>query len=141
MSPATPIVLVVDDDISVHESLEALVRFAGWQPETFASAQEFLSRPPALVPNCLVVDVSLPGLNGLDLQKLIAPDRIDMSIIFITGHGDDGPGHDGGSGGVLDEAIHRRRAVERYSTRHRAQPHRALSRDGNADAPRLLRIT
>ena len=88
MSHSTPIVFVVDDDISVRESLEALVRFAGWQPETFASAQEFLSRPRVLVPNCLVLDVSLPGLNGLDLQKRIAADRIDMPIIFITGHGD-----------------------------------------------------
>jgi FixJ family two-component response regulator len=88
MSLATPIVFVVDDDISVRESLEALIRFTGWQPETFASAQEFLSRPPAVVPNCLVLDVSLPGLNGLDLQKRIASDRIDMPIIFITGHGD-----------------------------------------------------
>ena len=85
MSHSTPIVFVVDDDISVRESLEALVRFAGWQPETFASAQEFLSRPRVLVPNCLVLDVSLPGL---DLQKRIAADRIDMPIIFITGHGD-----------------------------------------------------
>lgn len=88
MSLATPIVFVVDDDISVRESLEALIRSAGWQPETFVSAQEFLSRPPALVPNCLVLDVSLPGLNGLDLQKRIASDRTDMPIIFITGYGD-----------------------------------------------------
>ena len=88
MSHSTPIVFVVDDDISVRESLEALVRFAGWQPETFASAQEFLSRPRVLVPNCLVLDVSLPGLDGLALQKRIAADRIDMPIIFITGHGD-----------------------------------------------------
>ena len=88
MSPATPIVFVVDDDISVRESLESLIRFAGWQPETFASAQEFLSRPPVLVPSCLVLDVSLPDLNGLDLQKRIAADRIDMPIIFITGYGD-----------------------------------------------------
>jgi FixJ family two-component response regulator len=88
MSPTTPIVFVVDDDISVRESLEALIRFAGWQPETFASAQEFLSHPPVQVPNCLVLDVSLPGLNGLDLQKRIAADRIDMPIIFITGYGD-----------------------------------------------------
>src|SRR6185437_13789048 len=88
MLPATPIVFVVDDDISVRESLEALIQCAGWQPETFASAQEFLSRPPVLVPNCLVLDVSLPGLNGLDLQKRIAADRIDMPIIFITGYGD-----------------------------------------------------
>jgi FixJ family two-component response regulator len=88
MSNATPIVFVVDDDISVRESLELLIRCAGWQPETFASAQEFLSRPRVLAPSCLVLDVSLPGLNGLDLQKRIAVDRIDMPIIFITGYGD-----------------------------------------------------
>ncbi len=84
----TPVVFVVDDDISVRESLEALIRFAGWEPETFASAQEFLARPRSPTPSCLVLDVSLPDLNGLDLQKRIAPDRIDMPIIFITGHGD-----------------------------------------------------
>ncbi len=88
MSDGTPIVFVVDDDVSVRESLELLIRCAGWQPEIFASAQEFLSRPRVLVPSCLVLDVSLPGLNGLDLQKRIASDRIDMPIIFITGHGD-----------------------------------------------------
>lgn len=87
-SEATPIVFVVDDDISVRESLELLIRFVGWQPETFASAEEFLARPRPLVPSCLVLDVSLPDLNGLELQKLIAADRIDMPIIFITGHGD-----------------------------------------------------
>lgn len=87
-SNATPIVFVVDDDISVRESLESLIRFVGWQPETFASAEEFLARPRSLAPSCLVLDVSLPNLNGLELQKLIAPDRIDMPIIFITGHGD-----------------------------------------------------
>ena len=83
-----PIVFVVDDDISVRESLESLICFAGWQPQTFASAQEFLSRPRVFVPSCLVLDVALPDLNGLDLQKRIAADRIDMPIIFITGHGD-----------------------------------------------------
>jgi FixJ family two-component response regulator len=87
-TPATPIVFVVDDDVSVRESLELLVRCEGWQPETFASAQEFLDHPRVLVPNCLVLDVSLPGLNGLDLQQLVARDRTDMPIIFITGHGD-----------------------------------------------------
>lgn len=85
---ATPIVFVVDDDISVRESLELLVRSAGWQPETFASAQEFLARPRVLVPSCLVLDVSLPGLNGLELQKRVAVERTDMPIIFITGYGD-----------------------------------------------------
>ena len=88
MSRDTPIVFVVDDDISVRESLESLIRFAGWQPQTFASAQEFLSRPRVFVPSCLVLDVTLPDLNGLDLQQRIATDRIDMPIIFITGHGD-----------------------------------------------------
>ena len=87
MSHATPIVFVVDDDISVRESLELLIRNAGWQPETFESAQEFLSRPRAVVPSCLVLDVTLPGLNGLDLQKRVAADRTDMPIIFITGYG------------------------------------------------------
>ncbi|MEA2909790.1 MAG: hypothetical protein QOJ15_1871 [Bradyrhizobium sp.] len=88
MSHATPIVFVVDDDVSVRESLEALIRCAGWQPETFASAQEFLSRPRVVAPSCLVLDVTLPDLNGLDLQKRVAVDRLDMPIIFITGYGD-----------------------------------------------------
>jgi FixJ family two-component response regulator len=87
MKPATPIVFVVDDDISVRESLELLIRSEGWQPETFASAQEFLAHPRMLVPSCLVLDVSLPGLNGLDLQKRVAVERSDMPIIFITGYG------------------------------------------------------
>jgi FixJ family two-component response regulator len=88
MSHATPIVFIIDDDISVRESLEALIRCGGWQPETFASAQEFLSRPRVIAPSCLVLDVNLPGLNGLDLQKRVAADRTDMPIIFITGYGD-----------------------------------------------------
>ena len=83
-----PIVFVVDDDISVRESLELLIRCEGWQPETFSSGQEFLSRPRALVPSCLVLDFSLPGLNGLELQKRIAVERTDMPIIFITGYRD-----------------------------------------------------
>jgi FixJ family two-component response regulator len=88
MPDATPIVFVLDDDVSVRESLELLIRHAGWQPETFASAQEFLARPRADVPSCLVLDVTLPDLNGLDVQQRIAGDRTDMPIIFITGHGD-----------------------------------------------------
>ena len=87
-SQQQPIVFVVDDDVSVRESLELLIKFAGWQPETFASAGEFLARPRTATPNCLVLDISLPDLNGLELQKLIASDRTDMPIIFITGHGD-----------------------------------------------------
>jgi FixJ family two-component response regulator len=88
MSNVTPIVFVVDDDVSVRESLEWLIRCEGWQPETFASAQEFLDYPRVYVPNCLVLDVSLPGLTGLDLQRLVASERTDMPIILITGHGD-----------------------------------------------------
>jgi FixJ family two-component response regulator len=87
--PESPsIVLVVDDDISVRESLELLLRHEGFDVETFVSAQEFLDRPPVTVPSCLVLDISLPGLNGLDLQKLVAVERHEMPIIFITGHGD-----------------------------------------------------
>jgi FixJ family two-component response regulator len=87
MPDVTPIVFVVDDDVSVRESLELLIKHAGWKPELFASAQDFLSRPRVSVPNCLVLDVSLPGLNGLELQRQLT-DRGDMPIIFITGYGD-----------------------------------------------------
>ena len=88
MSDVAPIVFVVDDDVSVRESLESLIGCEGWQPKTFASAQEFLDYPRVNTPNCLVLDVSLPGLNGLGLQTLVANERTDMPIIFITGHGD-----------------------------------------------------
>ncbi len=87
MPDVTSIVFVVDDDVSVRESLELLIKTVGWRPETFASAQEFLSRPRPTVPCCLVLDVTLPGLSGLELQEQLA-DRTDMPIIFITGHGD-----------------------------------------------------
>ena len=88
MMETTITVFVVDDDISIRESLEALLRKAGWCVETFVSAQDFLARPPLSVPNCLVLDVALPGLNGLDLQKRVAVERPGMPIIFVTGHGD-----------------------------------------------------
>ncbi|MGE5835417.1 MAG: response regulator transcription factor [Acidobacteriota bacterium] len=84
----TPIVLVVDDDISVRESLALLIQAEGWQPEVFASAHEFLARSRVRVPSCLVLDLSLPGLNGLELQQRIAAERTEMPIIFITGYGD-----------------------------------------------------
>ena len=87
MADVTPIVFVVDDDISVRESLELLIKSAGWRPDIFASAQDFLSRPRVGVPCCLVLDVTLPGLNGLELQQQLA-ERTDMPIIFITGYGD-----------------------------------------------------
>lgn len=94
MSSATPkiqpqpIVFVVDDDISVRESLEMLIKFAGWEPRTYGSAEAFLADQRTETPSCLVLDVSLPNLNGLQLQKLIAGERVEMPIIFITGHGD-----------------------------------------------------
>jgi len=87
MPDVQPIVFVVDDDISVRESLELLIRSAGWRAETFASAQAFLSRPRPAVPCCLVLDVTMPGLNGLELQQRLA-ERTEMPIIFVTGYGD-----------------------------------------------------
>ena len=87
MPDLTPNVFVVDDDVSVRESLELLITSAGWTPETFSSAQDFLARPRATVPCCLVLDVSLPGLNGLELQQQLA-ERGEMPIVFITGYGD-----------------------------------------------------
>lgn len=87
VSPTSSIVFVVDDDVSVRESLEHLIRHEGWQVETFASALDFLDRPRVLVPSCLVLDISMPGLNGLELQKRVAVERPEMPIIFITGYG------------------------------------------------------
>jgi FixJ family two-component response regulator len=83
-SDAVPIVFVVDNDFSVRESLEPLIRRGGWESEIFASAHEFLARPRPAFPNCLVLNVSLPDFNGLDLQKRIAVERPDTPIIFIT---------------------------------------------------------
>ena len=87
MTCATPIVFVVDDDVSVRESLQLLITTAGWQPATCASAKEFLALPRALRPSCLILNVRLPDISGLDLQQLVA-DRVEMPIIFITGSGD-----------------------------------------------------
>ena len=85
---ATPIVFVVDDDVSVRESLELMIEASGWQPETFASAEEFLAHPRTLVPSCLILDVSLPDLDGLELQKRVAAEWPDMPVIFLTGYAD-----------------------------------------------------
>ena len=87
ISSDTPVIFVVDDDVSVRESLELLILCAGWRSETFESAEEFLERSRIDGPSCLVLDVTLPNLNGLDLQKRII-DRADMPVIFITGYGD-----------------------------------------------------
>jgi FixJ family two-component response regulator len=84
----TPIVFVVDDDISVREALELLIAHAGWRPQLLASAQEFLALPRAQCPSCLLLDVGLPDLNGLELQKRVCDERPEMPIIFITGRGD-----------------------------------------------------
>jgi len=86
-TPVTPTVFVVDDDVSVRESLELMIRSAGWQPKISASAEEFLSTPRVFTPSCLLLDVNLPDINGLDMQRLIG-DRAELPIIFITGHGD-----------------------------------------------------
>ena len=88
MLHATPIVFIVDDDVSVRSALKSLIESAGWVPETFASAQDFLRRPRVAAPSCLVLDVSLPDINGLELQRRVATDRTDMPIIFISGYGD-----------------------------------------------------
>jgi len=87
MSHGTPVVFIVDDDVSVRESLKLLIESVGWHPEVFGSAKEFLSRDRVSAPSCVVLDVHLPDLGGLDLQALVA-DRAEMPIIFITGHGD-----------------------------------------------------
>jgi len=81
-------VFVVDDDISVREALEAIIHYEGWQPATFASAQDFLAQPRTRAPSCLVLDVHLPDLSGLDLQNRVTADRMTMPIIFLTGFGD-----------------------------------------------------
>ena len=120
MTDVKPIVFVVDDDPSVRESLGLLVESAGWQPETFGSGQEFLSRPRVVAPSCLVLDMVLPDFNGCDLQALLA-DRADMPIIFVSGQGDrdDGGARDEGGGtGVLHQALRRRRDPGRDPQRH-----------------------
>jgi FixJ family two-component response regulator len=88
MPPTTPTVVVVDDDISVRESLELLIHNEGWQPALFESAQEFLARLPAVAPSCLILDVNLPDLSGLDIQQRITDAKFSTPIIFITGYGD-----------------------------------------------------
>lgn len=84
----SPTVFVVDDDVSIRESLEFLIRDGGWQVETFTSAEEFLTRPREFIPSCLVLDISMPGLNGLELQRRLVVERPDMPIIFLTGNAD-----------------------------------------------------
>ena len=132
MSPGSPVIFVVDDDISVRESLELLIRQEGLTVETFSSAQEFLARPRVSAPSCLILDVSLPGLSGLELQKLIAPDRHDMPIIFITGHGDipmTVQAMKAGAAEFLTKPFWRGSLVESDSWCDRAQPKSLLDRE------------
>jgi len=86
--PNLPVIAIVDDDASVREGLSSLIRSAGLKVETFASAQEFLARPGSEAPSCLVLDLQLPGLSGLDLQKRMAEVELEIPIVFLTGHGD-----------------------------------------------------
>jgi FixJ family two-component response regulator len=88
MPPPTPVVVVVDDDVSVRESLELLIQSEGWQPALFKSAQEFLARLPSVTPSCLILDINLPDLSGLDIQQRISDEKFSIPIIFITGYGD-----------------------------------------------------
>jgi FixJ family two-component response regulator len=88
MPPTSPTVVVVDDDISIRESLELLIQNQGWQPALFESAQAFLARLPSVVPSCLILDVNLPDLSGLDIQQRISDEKSSTPIIFITGYGD-----------------------------------------------------
>ena len=135
------IVFVVDDDMSVRESLEPLISTAGWQPETFASAQEFLVPP---TPHSSVLSgarCELPGLSGLELQQQLA-ERTDMPIIFITGHGDvpmTVQAMKAGAVEFLTKPFRRRRAVGRHPRRHRAESRRAPTRRGDAGHQELLR--
>jgi FixJ family two-component response regulator len=134
-----PIVFVVDDDISVRESLELLITSAGWQPEMFVSAPQFLLRPRPAVPCCLVLDVTLPGPSGLELQKQLVA-RSDMPIIFITGHGDvpmsvqamkagaieflTKPVNDDALLDAIRGALDRSRAARRLAAEHQTLEHR-----------------
>lgn len=85
---STPTIFVVDDDISVRESLQFLLRNEGFEVETFEAAREFLARPRCAVPCCIVLDVTLPDLSGLELQERIAAERNAAPIVFLTGYGD-----------------------------------------------------
>jgi len=123
----SPIVFVVDDDISVRESLEGLVSSAGWATETFATAREFLARPRSFAPSCLVLDMSLPDLDGLEVQERIAADRTDMPIIFITGHGDVPTTVRAMKAGAVEfphQAVQRRDPAGRHRARPGAEPGR-----------------
>ena len=142
MPDPAAIVFVVDDDVSVRESLELLIKNAGWQPETFVSALEFLSRPRSTVPCCLVLDVTLPGLNGLELQQQLT-ERTEMPIIFITGYGDvpmSVRAMKAGATEFLTKPFNDDVLLDAIRQRHRSQPRRAARRVGDARASHPLRL-
>jgi len=117
MSPMTdaPIVVVVDDDASVRRALARLLRSAGCAVETFGTASEFLERPASPVPSCLVLDVRLPGMSGLDLQARLALDHRELPIVFITGHGSGGLRQralDAGAVAILDKPFDDRNLLD-----------------------------
>src|SRR4051812_45991913 len=101
-SPTRPLVFVVDDDAAVRELLELVIEASGREVETYASGQEFLERPRPLGPSCLILDVALPDLNGLDLQKRLSRERSDMPIIFVTGYADVGTSVQAMKAGALE---------------------------------------
>ena len=122
----TSTVFVIDDDISVRESLEWLIRTAGWKPEGFASAEEFLAHPRGTIPCCLIVDLRLPGLSGLELQQRLEG-RFDMPIVFVSGQfrrADDCPGDEGRCGRIPHQAVQRCCAVIRGRGRQRVKSRR-----------------
>src|SRR3954465_3349582 len=156
MPDVTSIVFVVDDDVSVRDSLELLIKSRGWRSVTFASAHEFLAHPPATVPCCLVLDVALPGLNGLDLQRQL-PAPPDMPIFLHPGprgpprhadylhpgprrHSHDRASHEGRSHRISHEAIETRGRVGGGRERHRAESGRLPSCRGDAGAAHLVRL-
>ena len=134
------IVFVVDDDVSVREALEGLIRSAGLRVGTFRSAQEFLDRPRADLPGCLVLDVRLPGLSGLDLQKRVAEANLEIPIIFITGHGNVPAAVQAMKAGALEfltkpftdrdllDAIEQAIKRDRAARRHQAEMHELRGR-------------
>ena len=126
MAAVKPLVFVVDDDISLRDSLGFLIANAGWRPELFASAMEFLASPRPPSPSCLVLDVGLPDLDGLELQQRIASERADMPIIFITARGDipmTVRAMKAGAVEFLAETLYARGAFARHRKRSGTQPY------------------
>src|SRR5437870_11040960 len=137
MAEGKAIVFVVDDDASVREGLGSLIRSAGLRVETFASAQEFLARSRADVPSCLVLDVRLPGLSGLDLQKRMAEVNIEIPIIFITGHGDVPTSVRAMKAGAIEFLTKPFRDRDLLEAIHQAIKRDRVARDARAKMPEL----